>query len=116
MEGSMTDQSLLLSAALTLQWTAAVPAVADPQNQAQARAAQMRFQGMGRNNDGQISREEWRGSARSFEVHDWNGDGRLSGPEVRIGGSDETAIEQADHDPSRTERFIAWTSGGFDTL
>jgi Ca2+-binding EF-hand superfamily protein len=43
----------------------------------------MRFAGMDRNNDGRITREEWRGSARSFQVHDWNGDGVLSGDEVR---------------------------------
>src|SRR6202007_2435978 len=39
----------------------------------------MRFQGMDRNNDGKITRAEWNGSDRSFQVHDWNGDGVLSG-------------------------------------
>lgn len=48
--------------------------------------AQMRFNGMDRNGDGQIARNEWRGSARSFEVHDWDGDGVLAGDEVRVGG------------------------------
>lgn len=41
-----------------------------------------RFRGMDTNNDGQISRSEWRGNARSFEVHDWNNDGMLSGDEL----------------------------------
>jgi Ca2+-binding EF-hand superfamily protein len=45
----------------------------------------MRFRTLDRNNDGMISRAEWRGNDRSFRNHDWNGDGVLSGEEVRIG-------------------------------
>ena len=30
-------------------------------------------------------RSEWRGNDRSFANHDWNGDGQLSGNEVRVG-------------------------------
>ena len=45
-----------------------------------------RFEGMDRNNDGRITRQEWNGSDQSFKVHDWNGDGVLSGDEVRPGG------------------------------
>jgi Ca2+-binding EF-hand superfamily protein len=37
---------------------------------------------MDRNNDGVISAAEWRGSSRSFEVHDWNNDGVISGREI----------------------------------
>lgn len=81
--------------------------------QAQAR---MRFEAMDRNGDGQISREEWRGSARSFTVHDWNGDGRLSGDEVRIGARRGYDREVADHAPSRSERFLNWTDAGFTSL
>ena len=44
-----------------------------------------RFQAMDVNRDGRITRDEWRGSAQSFRVHDWNGDGVLSGDEVRAG-------------------------------
>ena len=43
---------------------------------------QRRFRGMDRNNDGQITRNEWRGSRQSFDVHDWNNDGVLSGAEM----------------------------------
>ena len=50
-----------------------------------AQTDQMRFRGMDRNNDGVITRDEWRGSATSFQGHDWNGDGVLSGDEVRVG-------------------------------
>lgn len=68
----------------------------DPQGQGRGRgrgqgqgttttADQERFRGMDRNADGVITREEWRGSNQSFRVHDWNGDGRLSGDEVRAG-------------------------------
>jgi hypothetical protein len=48
-------------------------------------APAIRFGPMDLNHDGVIAREEWRGSTRSFELHDWNGDGRLSGEEVRFG-------------------------------
>src|SRR3990172_12806435 len=44
-------------------------------------------QGMDRNKDGVITREEWRVSIdRSFYNHDWNGDGVLSGNEGGGGG------------------------------
>lgn len=47
----------------------------------------MRFLGMDTNNDGRITRAEWRGNDVSFANHDWNDDGVLSGEEVRPGGS-----------------------------
>jgi Ca2+-binding EF-hand superfamily protein len=78
--------------------------------------ARTRFEVMDQNGDGEISRQEWRGSARSFDVHDWNGDGRLSGDEVRVGGRQQDDFEQADHTPSRAERFMSWTERGFANL
>ena len=48
-------------------------------------SAQTRFQGMDRNDDGMITRAEWRGNDRAFRNQDWNGDGVLSGDEVRAG-------------------------------
>jgi Ca2+-binding EF-hand superfamily protein len=48
--------------------------------------AQMRFQAMDSDRDGRITRDEWRGNDRSFRQQDWNGDGVLSGDEVRPGG------------------------------
>lgn len=49
------------------------------------RGANIRHRGMDRNGDGVITRDEWRGNDRSFEVHDRNRDGVLSGDEVRAG-------------------------------
>ena len=44
---------------------------------------QMRFRGMDTDNDGVITRSEWRGNDQSFRVQDSNRDGVLSGEEVR---------------------------------
>lgn len=41
-----------------------------------------RFRGMDRNNDGRITRDEWRGSDRAFRANDWNNDGVISGDEL----------------------------------
>jgi Ca2+-binding EF-hand superfamily protein len=56
--------------------------------------AQMRFEGMDRNNDGVITRSEWRGNDQSFRNQDWNGDGVLSGDEVRPGARRQTGWNQ----------------------
>ena len=76
----------------------------------------MRFQGMDRNGDGRITRDEWQGSQRSFDVHDWNNDGVLSGNEVREGARDERNWEQADHDANWRERSLSYTRSGFANL
>ena len=99
---------------LALQWMGlAAPAVtsAEAQNQPVSR---MRFQALDRNNDGRITRDEWNGSERSFQSHDWNGDGELSGNEVRAGAQRNT--ELADHDPNRFERNLNWTQANFNSL
>ena len=74
----------------------------------------IRFAQMDRNNDGAISRDEWNGSARSFRVHDWNGDGVLSGNEVRTGAQRDTDL--ADHNPNSFERNVSWTRASFTSL
>ncbi len=88
--------------------------------EAQPRSAprRMRFEAMDRNHDGIITEDEWQGSARSFQVHDWNGDGKLSGQEVRIGAQRNAVIEEeeADHMPGRYERYVTWTAAGFSNL
>ena len=54
----------------------------------------MRFQGMDTNRDGVITRSEWRGNDHSFRNQDWNGDGILSGDEVRTGARRQTNWSQ----------------------
>lgn len=76
----------------------------------------MRFEGMDVNHDGVISRTEWRGSERAFQNQDWNGDGQLSGDEVRPGARRNANFETADHVPNRFERFNSWTQAGFNNL
>ena len=71
---------------------------------------------MDTNNDGVITRAEWRGSDRAFQNQDWNGDGRLSGPEVAVGGRRTQNFEEADHAPNRFERYVSWTQAGFNNL
>ena len=79
------------------------------------RPAEIRFQGMDTNGDGQIARSEWRGSDQSFQRHDWNGDRVLSGNEVRIGAARDFGEEGPDYDQARPE-FRNWTERGFANL
>ena len=99
-------------AALAFIVSAATGAAAFAQNQ-QA----MRFAAMDANRDGVITRKEWNGSDRSFEVHDWNGDGILSGDEVRPGARrrDPGATDDFDS-PDREYTFNDWTARGFSAL
>ncbi|HXG54565.1 MAG TPA: hypothetical protein VNJ03_04235 [Vicinamibacterales bacterium] len=77
----------------------------------------MRFEGMDRNRDGVITRQEWQGSAESFRVHDWNGDGRLSGDEVRPGGRrQQRNRDEDDYEAARGREFDDWTQEGFTAL
>ena len=83
---------------------------------AEAQVSRMRFQQMDRNNDGRVTRQEWNGSARSLDVHDWNNDGVLSGEEVRVGGRRAQDLEPADHNPNRWETNLNWTRNSFTSL
>ncbi|RPI55676.1 MAG: hypothetical protein EHM55_07205, partial [Acidobacteria bacterium] len=79
--------------------------------------AQMRFQAMDRNNDGVITRSEWRGNVQSFRNQDWNGDGVLSGDEVRAGGRRQTDWSQDWNRDGRVDgydRQIAQRYSGYD--
>jgi Ca2+-binding EF-hand superfamily protein len=60
----------------------------------QTQAQGMRFRGMDTNHDGQITLREWRGSEAAFRQQDWNGDGVLSGDEVRPGARRQTSWNQ----------------------
>lgn len=85
------------------------PAAAEPQR-AQQRDT-MRFRGMDTNDDGVITRAEWRGNARSFRNHDWNNDGILSGDEVRLG-----AVRNRNPRPEHAQDFFNWTDAGFRSV
>lgn len=67
---------------------------------------QMRFVDLDRNHNGMIEKNEWRGSPRSFYIHDWNNDGVLSGDEVRVGAVPPAgSLEADDYNMSATDRF-----------
>ena len=77
----------------------------------------MRFQGLDRNNDGVITRNEWRGDDRSFRNQDWNGDGELSGDEVRAGARRQNNWSQDWNRDGRVDNFdaqIAQRYRGYD--
>ena len=79
--------------------------------------AQMRFQGLDRNNDGMITRDEWQGNDRSFRNQDWNGDGVLSGDEVRVGARRQSNWGQDWNRDGRVDSFdtqIAQRFRGYD--
>ncbi len=82
-----------------------------------------RYQQMDDNNDGVISRSEWRGSDQSFRRYDWNNDGVLSGDELRVGARrrDSRADNgswRGDDDRFRRDRsnVTDWTPEEFDRL
>jgi Ca2+-binding EF-hand superfamily protein len=93
-----------------------VPPTPAASPQRQTAVPRMRFEPMDTNRDGEISRTEWRGSARAFANHDWNGDGKLSGAEVRLPGQDVTDWSTVDHNPSLRERNLIYSRPGFLTL
>jgi hypothetical protein len=70
---------------------------ANTNNNNNGQIADNRFRGMDTNNDGVVTRREWRGNDQSFDNQDWNGDGVLSGDEVRPGAR-RAARRAADHD------------------
>ena len=105
-----------MSANMLVVWV--VLSVVGAQTAAAQRGRAMRFQGMDLNNDGRITRAEWKGSDQSFEVHDWNGDGVLSGDEVRPGARREEHPnrEQEFDGPDREYQFNDWTVRGFNGI
>jgi Ca2+-binding EF-hand superfamily protein len=76
--------------------------------------AARRFSGMDANNDGRITRGEWRGSTRSFQVHDWNNDGMLSGDELWQGSTRQGGtFEDEDFDRREQFEFLDVNNNGF---
>ena len=75
-----------------------------PQPAPRGQVTEYRYRGMDRNGDGVITRSEWRGNARSFDIQDWDGNGVLEGNEVRPGAQRQGRTVNAD-DIDRSERF-----------
>ena len=111
------DQSL---AVFALAVTLATPALAgaqgrgrgaakkvdrQEQNEERKEDRQMRFRGMDADNDGVITRDEWRGSAESFRQHDTNNDGVLSGDEVWVPAGSEQGTPDRSRREERAARF-----------
>jgi hypothetical protein len=109
----MKPRAWVTTVLLGLPVVLSATANAAPPEQGQ-RQAQIRFQAMDQNRDGAVSRAEWRGSDQSFRQHDWNGDGVLSGNEVRVGAARELGEE--DYDQTRRPEFRNWTDRGFTNL
>jgi Ca2+-binding EF-hand superfamily protein len=86
------------AALIALSLTLAAPSVlAQGQGNATPRSQQdrsMRFRAMDTDNDGVITRAEWRGNDQSFREQDANGDGVLSGDEVRARAANSTATRR----------------------
>jgi Ca2+-binding EF-hand superfamily protein len=83
-------------------------------NQGANVAGQARFRGMDANNDGVISRTEWRGNRVAFDNQDWNRDGVLSEDELepaaargrgRGRGRQGNQANQQNQTARRAERF-----------
>jgi Ca2+-binding EF-hand superfamily protein len=87
MHFKVTTAAVALSAALAAPLALAAPrGSADPARDQQDRRPSeesLRFRAMDSDNDGVITRAEWRGTDQGFREQDTNGDGVLSGDEVR---------------------------------
>jgi Ca2+-binding EF-hand superfamily protein len=82
---------------------------------AQGRGRAIRFADMDRDADGVITRSEWRGSDQSFRMHDWNGDGVLSGDELRPGARRNERNSEEGY-AYEEGRFDDWTPRAFSEL
>lgn len=107
----MRSHVFAAAVALALPLAGMGPVTADAQGR---QGNRMRFAAMDANNDGRITREEWRGSDTSFKVHDWNGDGVLSGDEVRLGAQRRTRVEE-DFEPDRLA-LRDWSPSRFSSI
>ena len=90
------------------------------------RAEQSRFRSMDADNDGVVTRAEWRGSAEAFRENDTNRDGVLSGAELaptrraqvrgRLRDERVAQFARADRDRDNRLRVNEWTAdfGSFE--
>jgi hypothetical protein len=83
----------------------------DRSSEAQDRGIQMRLRAMDQDNDGVITRAEWRGSDEDFRQQDTNDDGVLSGTEVRVARRRNRAPDD-DEGVSERRRFAVLDRNG----
>jgi Ca2+-binding EF-hand superfamily protein len=102
----------IFAMALAIGGAAASIAAAQPGQE--RREARQRPMQMDTNGDGAVSRQEWRGTAASFRVHDWNRDGMLSGRELRELARQTAGDELDDFDG--TDNFNDWSEARFTAL
>jgi len=114
---SATPLATLLLLALPLAPLMGDAALAASEGQARpSQTEAARFRAMDVDNDGRVTREEWRGSVQSFRVHDWNRDGVLSGDELRAGSWRTGRWEDTDFDPETAGEINDWSTEAFATL
>jgi len=76
------------------------------QEQVNTPQLQAQFRGMDTDNDGVITRDEWRGNDQSFSQHDTNHDGVLSGTEVWVpAGREQENVQDRARREERIARF-----------
>lgn len=93
---------------------------ADKEHGDKGKGNSMRFRGLDRNNDGRITRDEWRGNDHSFAVHDTNHDGFLSGTEIGAAlqdeGYDDFMEIDRNHDARISREEWRWDRAAFDRI
>jgi len=102
---------LIISAAALALVTVPLPAGAQSTGRARGtrQNAPIRFQEMDRNHDRVIARSEWQGSDEAFRSNDWDGDGVLSGEEVRVPtGKSVERFSELDTDRDGTIALNEW--------
>jgi len=72
--------------------------------------------GLDRNRDGVVRRNEWPGDDRSFNAHDWNRDGLLSGDEINEAERAEAGRRAAEDLAARTRQTTAASEKRFTDL
>jgi hypothetical protein len=92
------------------------PDTLDAGQSRQAERREARWRAMDRNDDGMITRAEWRGNDRSFQVHDWDGDGILSADEIRRAADRAGQDAEATDDDQPGGEFREWTAAAFRDL
>jgi Ca2+-binding EF-hand superfamily protein len=117
MKGSQLIGLLALTVALAAPSSASAQGrgqekKANAQQQNTTREMQMRFRGMDTDNDGVITRDEWRGSDESFRQHDTNHDGVLSGAEVWVPAGEQENAPDRSRREERIARFNRMDTNG----